>query len=259
MNKKIKNALGISITATLTVLTVAAVVFTFYFYQLSKPTSFRSFSVSADSTITTTPDIAEFTFTVITEGGLDIAALQEENSTKINDALEFVKSFDVDSQDLKTQNFSIQPRYKRFSCPKDGGECPPAEIIGHSVRQSVRVKVRDFDVIGILLAGVVEKGANSVSQLNFKIEDKDAAENEARTEAIREAKEKAKAVAKSGGFRLGKLLSIQEGGTFVQRPFNDFAFAEVAPRIEPISSPPPIIEPGSEDVVVSVTLTFQIK
>ena len=58
MNKNIKNALGISITAALTILTIAAVVFTFYFYQLSKPTSFRSFSVSVDSTIATAPDVA---------------------------------------------------------------------------------------------------------------------------------------------------------------------------------------------------------
>ena len=47
--------------------------------------------------------------------------------------------------------------------------CPPSEIIGYTVEQGVEVKVRDFAKVGDILAGVVENGANSTSQLYFTI------------------------------------------------------------------------------------------
>ncbi len=256
MDQKIKNYLGIAIIATLGVFSLSLIGGTYVFYQAVKPTSFRSFSVVGEGKITAIPDVAQFTFSVITEGGKDLDALQKQNTEKMNKAIEFVKGSGVEAKDIKTQSYDVQPRYQYYSCPREGGPCPPADIVGYIVSQMVLVKVRDFTKAGGILAGAVQNGANSVSQLTFTIDDPTAVQNEARNEAIRKAKEKAEGMAEAGGFRLGKLISISEQGANQFPRYYDMK-AEVMGSSG--SAPAPTIEPGSQDLVVNVTLNYEIK
>ena len=57
-----------------------------------------------------------------------------------------------------------------------------------------------FRKIGDILGGVVKAGANTVSQLQFTINDPDVPKSVARAEAIAKAKTKAEEIAKAGGF-----------------------------------------------------------
>ena len=137
--------------------------------------------------------------------------------------------------------------------------CPPAEIVGYTITQTVAVKVRDFGKIGAIVSGVVENGANSVSQLSFAIDDPDMFESEARGQAIQKAKEKAKAVAKAGGFSVGRLLSIQEGGSPIYYPMYEKAALDYGMGGAVSSAPAPTIEPGSQEVKIFVTLVYEIE
>lgn len=255
MDKKIKNYLGITIIVVLAVVALSGAVYVYFYSKASQPTSYRSFSVSGDGKVVLVPDLAQFSFSVITEGSMDVANLQKINTEKMNKVIEFVKSKQIDAKDIKTQSYSLYPRYQYYDCNKVTGVCPPAEIVGYTVSQSVSVKIRDFAKIGDLLSGVVTGGANSVSELSFTVDDLEAAQNEARAEAIDKAKDKAKAIAKAGGFRLGKLISIEEGGgaypTYMELAYGMGGGAEAAPA--------PKIEPGSQEVSVSVTLMYEIK
>lgn len=255
MNEKIKDALGVSIIATLVVITLSIIVGVYTFTQSVDPFSYRTFSVVGKGEINTVPDIAQLTFSVLTEGGKEVEKLQKENSEKMNGLLEKTEQRGVAKEDIKTTNYQISPRYSSFRC-KFGEECPPSEIIGYTVRQTVTVKVRDFDILGALLTDAISAGVNSISGPYFKVEDEERAKSEAREEAIAEAKEKAKAMAKAGGFRLGKLLSIQERGVqpiYMAREMGEMMIAADE------SAPAPKIEPGSQEITASVTLTYRIK
>lgn len=225
-----------------------------------QPSSFRSFSVSGEGKVIAVPDIAQFTFSVIIQGGKDIAVLQKENTEKVNKAIEFIKNNGVDAKDIKTQSYNLEPRYQYFDCsPIIKGEvepCPPPEIAGYTITQVVSVKIRDFSKIGQLLAGTIEKGANSVSQLSFTIDDLTALENQARAEAISKAKSKAEAIAKAGKFSLGKLISIEESG-FTPPPIYRFSTAESVKDGTQFLAPN--IEPGSQEVSVSMVLKYEIE
>ena len=210
MTEKIKNYLGVAIIISILILAISAWSYVNSYSKVIEPGSFRSFSVSGEGKVVAVPDVAEFDFSVITEGGKNIATLQKENTEKMNKAIAFIKSKGVDAKDIKTQNYSLTPRYQYFDCSKVGGVCPPPEIVGYTVTQNVDVKVRDFVKLGDLLSGVVESGANSVSGLSFTVDDSTKIESEARAKAITEAKEKARSVAEAGGFRLGRLISIEE-------------------------------------------------
>lgn len=250
METKIKNYLGIAIIGTLIAGTYGILSFV-RSYEAVTETS--SFSTSAEGKTVAIPDIAQFSFSVITQGGMNLQEIQSENTNKANAAIAFVKSEGINLKDIITQGYNVEPRYQYFDCSgRQSSVCPPYEIAGYTITQSVLVKVRDFEKIGDLLSGVVQNGANTVSQLSFTVEDPADLENQAREKAIIKAKEKAKSIAKAGGFRLGKLLSINEGSYY---PIRMFSTAESKDE----ATPTPTIEPGSYDITINVTLTYEIK
>ncbi len=256
MNEKINKYVWISFAVAALLLAYAGINYADAYSKSIQPSSFRSFSVNADGKAVAVPDVAQFSFSVFTQGGKTIATIVKENTDKMNQAIAYVKQSGVDDKDVKTEQYSLTPRYQYSTCPRDGGVCSPATIVGYEVRQTVQVKVRNFEKVGDILAGVVQNGANEVSDLQFTLDDPTSVQDEARTEAIAKAKVKAIAVAKAGGFTLGRLLSISEG--YAPRPYYadtmmksvGFGGAEVAA---------PTIAPGSQETSVSVTLQYEIK
>lgn len=250
MNTQIKNYLGLAVILVLFLLAFAVFWYVAAYSRSILPE--RSFAVTGEGEVVVVPDVANFTYTTVTEGELDLDVLQEANAEKINKANSFVKESGVDEKDIKTTSYSITPKYQYYRCKE--GPCPPPEIVGYAVRQSVSVKVRDFSVVGEILSGVVERGVNSISGLSFSIDDPTEAQNEARKEAMKKARDKAKAVAKAGGFGIGKLISVRESGVSPYQPVFRASFAE-----DSIGGAVPTVEPGSEEVRVNVTLTYEIR
>ncbi|KKU98992.1 MAG: 26 kDa periplasmic immunogenic protein [Candidatus Jorgensenbacteria bacterium GW2011_GWC1_48_8] len=263
MTQKIRDYLGITIIISIIIVALSAWSYVRTYSRSVEPSSFRSFSVTGEGKVVAVPDVAEFSFSVVTQGGKDIASLQEENVKKVNAAIDFIKLNGVEAKDVKTQNYSVEPRYQYYSCnpiPLEDGSvrpCPPAEIVGYSITQSVLVKVRDFSKVGEILSGVVDKGANTVSQLNFTIDDPSALQNEARAEAIEKAKTKAKLVARVGGFSVGRLLNIEESSYFPPIYYaKETGFGRGGGDL---SYTAPVVEPGSQEVTVSVVLRYEIR
>ncbi len=220
----------------------------------------RSFSVTGEAKVNAVPDIAELSFGVVTEGGTDVAKLQEQNTAKMNKIIDYLKSQKIEAKDIKTTDYGLDPRYQYSVC--QGGEiCPPPTIVGYTVRQNATVKIRDFKITGKILQAVVKNGANSVSQLNFTFDDMDSLLGQVKGEAIKKAQLKAKAIASTAGFRLGRLLSIEDNNNPYPMPYygmggggeSDLAMAKVS------LAPAPVVEPGSQDLTASVTLRYGIK
>lgn len=253
MDNKIKNYLGVSIIGAIVLLTISMIWYVWAFSDSASPQ--RSFQVQGEGKVVAVPDVAEISFGVTTEGGKNIADLQKENSEKANKVIAFLKQSGVDGKDIKTQYYNISPRYQYYSCPiaeSRAEPCPPSEIVGYTISQSVSVKVRELGKTGDILAGVAENGANTVSGPSFTIDDPTELQNQARAAAIAKAKEKARAVAKAGGFRLGKISSIQEGISYpIPIMFEAAALGK--------GGAAPSIEPGSQEVTVNVTIIYEIK
>lgn len=265
MHPKINNVLGLAIILGILMLGYSAVLYVNYFGKSIQPSSFRSFSAVGEGKVVAVPDVAVFTFSVISEGDKDIAALQNKNTENINKTIEFIKSSGVETKDIKTQGYNLSPRYQYSTCREVSTinlesavskVCPPAEIVGYTITQTVQVKVRDFAKVGDILSGVVSRGANNVSQLSFQIDDPSAVQEQAREQAIKKAKARAKNVADAAGFRLGRLLSVDEGYTpyTVYNSKLDSASAMGVPAPEALT-----VEPGSQEITVDVTLRYEIK
>jgi len=263
MEQNIKNGLWVAIAVAILAVGYSAISYVNSYGKSIQPSSFRSFSVTGDGKATAIPDIAEFSFKVITEGGKDISSLQTDNTNKVNKTIEFVKSKGVEDKDIKTQYYNIEPRYQTYQCgitPLYGTSsvepCPPASIVGYTITQSVDVKIRDFSKIGDIMAGVVSNGANSLGSLSFTIDDPSKVHSEARAQAITKAKEKAQSVAQAGGFRIGRLLNISEG----YNPYARYDYLSSAVGMGATKeSAAPTIEAGSQEVSVTITMQYEIK
>jgi uncharacterized protein len=280
MNQTLKNIIAATGALAVVALAVAALIYVVYYGRSVQPSSYRSFTVTGDGKSVSIPDVAEFNFTVITEGGKDLASLQKQNTEAANKAIAFVKSNGVAAKDIKTNYYNVNPRYENYSCydapvssrsvPGAGSSsvapvgpltkvCPPPSIVGYTVTQTVDVKIRDFAKIGDIMSGVVGNGANQVGSLAFTLDDPTSAQDKARAQAIEKAKVKAEGVAVAGGFRLGRLLNISENGNYpyAYKSLSSDSAAYGMGGAE--RTPTPTIEPGSQETDVTVTLTYEIK
>lgn len=259
MENKIKSYLAAAVVLAVFIFAFGYLSYVNTYSKSTQPSSYRSFSVSGEGKVTAIPDIAKFTFSVITEGGEDVDALQRENTDKTNSAIEFLKAEGIEAKDIKTASYNISPRYTYYDCKdlySSVSSCPPPEIAGYTITQTVSVKIRDFAKIGKVISGVVDAGANSVSSLSFTIDEPTALENQAKEKAIIQAKEKAKLVARAGGFNVGRLLSIDEG----YNPYYAYGMGggDLVKAESSIESAP-TIEAGSQEIVVNVTLRYEIE
>lgn len=218
------------------------------------PDRHRSFTVRGEGKVTTKPDIAEFSISVSTEGKTtNLAETQKENAEKNNAIIAFIKESGVKDDDIKTSGYSIEPRYEYPNCAYSS-ICPPAKIVGYTVRNAVNVKIRDFEKISPILSGVVLRGANNLSGPSFGIDDEDELKSEAREEAIGKAKKEALKIAKASGVRVGRIMSINEDYSPVYPVYRSYMKA----MDNEAATPAPVIEPGSEEITVNVTIVYEI-
>ncbi|MDD5084064.1 MAG: SIMPL domain-containing protein [Candidatus Moranbacteria bacterium] len=235
---------------------LAAIAYTYQYGRSVNQMNYRSFSVTGEGIVTTVPDIARFSASVITDGGLNVSEVQQQNTQKMNRVIEFAKNQGISEKDIKTRQYTLNPRYEYPSCVA-GKTCPAPKISGYTVMQAVTIKIRDMEKSGTLLSGVVENGANSVSDISFVADDEMKARNEARETAIEQGRKQAVSIARSAGFGLGKLISIYEdtGSSETTPVAYGLGDADIAKQ----STPAPFLEPGSDDQKVKMVLTYEIR
>ncbi len=106
-----------------------------------------------------------------------------------------------------------------------------------------------------LIKGLYGAGATSVSNVNFIAENKELVTQQARQEAIDEARRKAKNIAKASGKRVGRIVSVSEdqgeGGSSIST--NDSDNAQAAGVSAQASGVPSEI-----DVTKSMSVTYNI-
>jgi uncharacterized protein YggE len=215
-------------------------------------------SFSGEGKIAAKPDIAKISFAILTEGP-SLADAQKDNTSRSNKVTEFLKSNGVSDKDVKTVSYNIYPQYSYPGpCPLGIGlPCRPNEspkIIGYQIRHSLEVKVRDLDKAGTVLEGIVSAGANEISNFQFAIDDEEKLKEEARALAIKEAKNKAKVLAKELGVRLGRIVAFSESGSPIPIFYGKTEAAGLGGGVSA-----PQVQPGENEITVDVTITYELK
>lgn len=212
------------------------------------------FAVSGSGVVYAKADIANINVGLKTEVKKTAAEATEENSKKMNEILAVLKTLNVESKDIKTTSFNLNPVYNWTE--KDG-----RVLVGYEVSQDVTLKVRDLDKMGDIIARTTEKGANQVGNITFTIDDEFELKNEAREMAINKAKEKAELIAKQTGMKLGKIKSVEES---YYSPMMDYGYRNTSKEmlgtgVMMDAMEAPSIEVGQNEVRVEVSLVYEVK
>ena len=164
--------------------------------------------VSGQGSVDLAPDMAVLSLTVTRQAETARGAL-DANSSAMKDVLKAMKNEGIETRDLQTSGFSIQPNYF-YPKPKPSGEREPPPIVGYTVRNSLTVRVRDISSVGVILDKSVSLGVNEGGNIMFTNDDPSEAITQARISAMRNAMAKAKTLAEAAGVKTGKLLEISE-------------------------------------------------
>lgn len=214
-------------------------------------------TVSAEGKVTVKPDLVKVNFSVVSQGD-DYLAVQKDGDEKMAQAIGYLKGIDIKEEDIKTVGYNLTPNYDYDWCRtlvEVYRPCPP-KIINYNLRQQVEVKIREIEQTGEILSNLPQKGVNEIYSPVFTVDDPEQFRVEARNKAIMSAQEKAKTIANVSGISLGKVMEFSEsdGGS---RPIYEYSAKGMGGDM--ISVTPSPIEAGSQDISVTVSISYQIK
>jgi uncharacterized protein YggE len=236
----------------------------------------RVISVSAQGLTTATPDMAELSFSVVTQGK-NPADLSDNNNVKMNAVVAFVKSQGIADADVKTTSYDLQPNYSTVSVPigtpnpfggsAAGGAAtiilpqPPTSfrttqtIVGYTLTQTVDVKIRDLTKVAAIVGGLAPLGINQIGGVSFTFSNPEGVTAIARADALQKAKTKAAEMAAEAGVSLGGVINLNESSFFPSARFESNGASALS---VPAPSTPPI-SPGTQDITDNVNVTYELK
>ncbi|MBN2093826.1 MAG: SIMPL domain-containing protein [Candidatus Zambryskibacteria bacterium] len=215
-------------------------------------------SVSGEGEAYAIPDIATFNFSVV-EISDTVAGAQEKAEQKINKALSILEEEGIEDKDIKTIGYNVYPKYEwnRVACVTY--PCPTSKqvLVGYEVNQTITVKIKETDKAGNLVTKIGNIGVSNISGMEFTVDNRDKYIAEAREEAIKKAKEKAKILANQLGVRLGKIMYYNENGVYPYEAYGrGGGVEEMAVSAVPMAADLPA---GETKITSNITITYEIK
>lgn len=214
-----------------------------------------SMQITGHGEIMAAPDTAYVTSGVTSQGATAKDAL-DANTRDMAALIGTLKAAGIDSADIQTSGFGVNPNYV-YSDQKDanGYQLPP-RILGYTVTNGVTVHVRDLTKLGAVLDQAVTVGANTISGITFAVEDPSELYNEARKEAFADAKGKADLYAQAAGVELASLslISEQQGYNQPPQPYTFKAAAVASDRAAPVP-----VEVGQLTFSIDVNVNWDLK
>ncbi|KKW16299.1 MAG: 26 kDa periplasmic immunogenic protein [Parcubacteria group bacterium GW2011_GWA1_50_14] len=211
----------------------------------------RTITVSAEGKTFIVPDIARTSFSVVSEG-VSPTTITTENNKKISAAIDFVKGKGIDSKDVQTSGYNLSPRYEYDKNKRT------TFISGYTLTQTVDIKIRDFSKIAEIIGGLPSLGINQIGGLTFTVDDPEKFLTEARKEAFEKARAKASAIVSLSGARLGRVITVGESSGGFQ-PIYARSEAKFGLGGAADMAPLPSIEPGSQEVQLTVSITYALQ
>jgi len=212
----------------------------------------NTITISETGEIYAKPDLAITSFSVVTEAKTVAEALSN-NTKKMNAVIAAIKEQGVEDKDLKTTSFNISPRYEYYGV---SSIYPSGRRIlaGYDVNQSLQVKIRDMEKIGVIIQVAADAGSNEASALQFTIDKEDEFKKQAREQAIGKAKAKAEELAKQLGVKLVRITNFSESSYL---PYYYMAEKSAAP-MGIGGGGEPQIETGENKITSIVSITYEI-
>ena len=199
-------------------------------------------SVTGEATVLVAPDLAKIDAGVVTQAKTAREA-SEANNAAMGRVLLALKGAGIDEKDFQTSRLSLYPQYS-------ANNAGPNVVVGYQVSNRVTVKLRDVTGVASVIDTLVAAGANNIGGINFMVSGASKLLDDAREQAIADARRKAEVYAKSAGVELGAPLGISEQGATGPIQIRTMAARAAAPT--------PVAQ-GEETLHVTVSVSWAIK
>lgn len=197
--------------------------------------------VTGEASINAPPDLAVIRTGVTTQGKTAREAM-DANSKTAAGLLASLRSAGIDDKDIQTSQLSLQPTYE--TGPGSGR----GRINGFQASNQVTVIVHDISKLADVVDRVVGAGATNIGGIEFMVSTPSQLLDQARAEAVADARRKAEIYAKAAGVTLGRLQSLSEDQAFD---------APVPVQMRGAMAAPPI-SPGEKTLRLKITASFEV-
>lgn len=203
--------------------------------------------VTGQGEVMAVPDIATLRLGIEAEEE-SVAEAQIQAAEAMDKVMTALTENGIAENDIQTQYFSIQ-RVTEWDRIQE-----EEVVTGYRVTNIVTAKIRDIDKVGAIVDAVAMAGGDlaRVDSISFSVEDPTDYYEEAREEAVADAKTKANQLADLAGVTLGKPTYISE--SFYAPPIVSRAGYEMEEAVA-IETP---ISPGELEISLSVQVVYNI-
>lgn len=180
---------------------------------------------------------------------------QAQSNEKITKVRAMLSGMNIPEDNLKSTSVNVSPEYDR-------SEPSGRKLLGYRSRHSMSMTItgENFGNIGGQIITEISKiGGVNVDGTSFDLKDKNAALAWAREKALEDARAKAEQLAKAGGSKLGKVLTITDNTYYNMPGPIYYAKAEGMGGVAMDSAASTSLSPGETEVVVNVNVVYKIK
>jgi uncharacterized protein YggE len=202
-----------------------------------------SISVSGEGSVSAAPDLAVIDGGVTTEARTAREA-SDTNNAAMGKVLLALKTAGIEDRDVQTSRLSLQPQYSQ--APNRPGS---NTVTGYRASNRVTLRLREVAKVASTIDTLVASGANDIGGINFEVAQASKLLDDARSEAVADARRKAEIYAKAAGVTLGAPLRISEEGGGAPAPMMFRA---------KMAAPTPVAQ-GEETLRVNVSVTWEIR
>jgi uncharacterized protein YggE len=199
-----------------------------------------------EATVRQPADVAWVQIAVEARGGRPEDARQHA-AVAMTSVMTTMKSL-VSADSIKTSIFSVQPEMEYSN--------NTPRVKDYVARNQIEARVDELDKLAVVLDASVSSGATTVAGLRFDVKKRAEIEHDALRLAVRDATERAQAMAAGAGRSVGPLVRIQEqrvsGAPIMQR----MTLEAVAGGRSNVTTP---VAPGEIEIRAEVMLTIGIK
>jgi uncharacterized protein YggE len=214
------------------------------------------FSSTGEGKATAVPDQATVD-AGITQQGSTIIEAQNKVNTQTQKIISEIKNLGISDKEIKTTNYSVSPNYT------DNGAIPMiypipsggSNITSYTVTQNLEINVKDLNKVNKVIDAATTNGANLVGGANFTFSDElqKKLENQARTDAVKTAKEEAQNLANISGISLGKIVNVVENSNFPR----SVPMMAGAAKLDSSANSQTTVTPGENSVIIDVTIYYE--
>jgi uncharacterized protein len=215
------------------------------------PEAQRAVTVTGEGLVRVEPDMAVVRFGVVTRDP-DPEAARRRNAEAARDAMNAVRQLGVEERRIRLETVRLQP------VQEYDPETRRHIDRGFEAVRDVVVEVDDLEMLPELVALVVQRGANRLHGIAYDLRNRDQARNEALSQAVLSARDKARLLATTLDASIGRVMRINEQTFDFPRPMMRAAM-EMDQAFKTEGVEPEAYAPGELEVRASVHVVFELQ